>query len=129
MRGCVVVVGREVRKVLVVFEGLEIEVEEDERVGGVVVVEGRAGVEEEEEEGGGRWEARALMTVSMVCSGNSGSHESIQRAVGVKPPCVVVGLRIDLGGWLPRLVVLLCREKDVAFAGILPRAFSDIPRS
>lgn len=32
-------------------------------------------------------------------------------------------------GWLLRLVVLFWREKDGWLAGILPRAFSDIPRS
>lgn len=34
-----------------------------------------------------------------------------------------------VAAWLLRLVVLLCRENEGCPAGILPRAFSDIPRS
>lgn len=55
-----------------------------------------------------------------------GSHESIQCAVGSKPPRF--GDMI-VAAWLLRLVVLFCREKEGCPAGILPRAFSDMPRN
>ena len=79
------------------------------------IVEGRlfGGVEEERR-------------VSTVWSGRVGSQLSIQFAVGSKPP---VGAEKLFAWWLEREVVLFCRENDGVFAGILPRAFSDIPRS
>lgn len=61
----------------------------------------------------------------MVCKGREGSQESIQRAVGSKPE---VGDEM-VAAWLFRLVVLFCRENEGWPAGILPRAFSDMPRS
>ena len=64
-------------------------------------------------------------SVRMVCSGRVGSQESIQWAVGSKPE---VGDEM-VAAWLFRLVVLFCREKEGWPAGILPRAFSDMPRS
>ena len=81
--------------------------------------------------------------VRMVWRGREGSQESIYRsglskrhesqgaerlthcADGVKP---VLMLRAA-AEWLLRLVVLFWREKVVWPAGILPRAFSDIPRT
>ena len=64
-------------------------------------------------------------SVRMVCKGSVGSQESIQRAVGSKPD---VGDEI-VAAWLFRLVVLFCRENEGCPAGILPRAFSDMPRN
>ena len=64
-------------------------------------------------------------SVRMVCNGKVGSQESIQWAVGSKPE---VGDEM-VAAWLFRLVVLFCREKEGWPAGILPRAFSDMPRS
>ena len=63
--------------------------------------------------------------VSIVCNGSVGSQESIQRAVGSKPE---VGDEM-VTAWLFRLVVLFCRENEGWPAGILPRAFSDMPRN
>ena len=61
----------------------------------------------------------------MVCRGKVGSQESIQWAVGLKPD---VGDEM-VAAWLFRLVMLFCRENEGWPAGILPRAFSDIPRN
>ncbi len=61
----------------------------------------------------------------MVCKGRVGSQESIQRAVGSKPE---IGDEM-VAAWLFKLVVLFCRENEGWPAGILPRAFSDIPRN
>lgn len=61
----------------------------------------------------------------MVCKGKVGSQESIQWAVGSKPE---VGNEM-VAAWLFRLVVLFCRENEGWPAGILPRAFSDMPRT
>lgn len=46
-------------------------------------------------------------------------------AVGVKP---FTG-DINAAAWLVRLMTLFCLEKDGCPAGILPLAFSDMPRS
>lgn len=51
--------------------------------------------------------------------------ELTQGTVGVKPVDVPQN-RADMLVWL---VMLFCREKDGRPAGILPRAFSDKPRS
>ena len=63
--------------------------------------------------------------VRMVCKGRVGSQESIQWAVGSKPE---LGDEM-VAAWLFRLVVLFCRENEGWPAGILPRAFSDMPRN
>ena len=60
-----------------------------------------------------------------MCKGSVGSQESIQRAVGSK---LEVGDEM-VAAWLFRLVVLFCRENEGWPAGILPRAFSDMPRN
>jgi len=65
-------------------------------------------------------------TVKMVWSGRVGSQESIQCAVGSKPP--KFGDTI-VAAWLLKLVMLFWRENEGCPAGILPRAFSDMPRS
>ena len=64
-------------------------------------------------------------SVRMVCKGRVGSQESIQWAVGSKSK---VGDEMVVA-WLFRLVVLFCRENEGWPAGILPRAFSDMPRN
>lgn len=64
-------------------------------------------------------------SVRIVCKGSVGSQESIQWAVGSKPE---VGDEM-VAAWLFRLVVLFCRENEGWPAGILPRAFSDMPRN
>ena len=64
-------------------------------------------------------------SVNIVCKGRVGSQESIHWAVGSKPE---VGDEI-VAAWLFRLVVLFCRENEGWPAGILPRAFSDMPRN
>lgn len=62
----------------------------------------------------------------IVWRGRVGSQESIQCAVGSKPP----GFGdIIVAAWLLKLVVLFCRENEGCPAGILPRAFSDMPRN
>ena len=61
----------------------------------------------------------------MVCKGKVGSQESIQCAVGSKPE---EGEEM-VAAWLLRLVMLFCRENEGCPAGILPRAFSDMPRN
>jgi hypothetical protein len=76
----------------------------------------------------GRCGKSALIRVSIVWRGSSGSQESIQNVVGVKPvgPVVRTGDATLLDD---TLVVLFWREKDDEPTGILPRAFSDMPRS
>lgn len=64
--------------------------------------------------------------VSIASRENFARKVLTQAAVGLKPNCV--GEETCAIPWLPRLVVLLCRENE-APAGILPLAFSDIPRS
>lgn len=49
-----------------------------------------------------------------------------QGVVGVNPPAFD---DVTAAIWLLRLVVLFCRENDGWPTGILPLAFSDIPRS
>lgn len=82
-------------------------------------------VEDNEREFGGSWGVSSDMRVRMVWSGSSGCHDSIHSAEGWNdPPLVVV-----TGVKLCRLVMLFCRLNDGVPTGILPRAFSDMPRS
>lgn len=60
----------------------------------------------------------------IVWRGRVGSQLSIQEGVGLKPE---VGDARDTA-WADRLVELFGREKEGWPAGILPRAFSDMPR-
>ena len=90
---------------------------------GFVLVVGE--VEDDEREFGGSWGPSSDMSVRMVWSGSSGCHDSIHSAEGwnVPPLAVATGVR------LCRLVMLFCRLNDGVPTGILPRAFSDMPRS
>jgi hypothetical protein len=65
------------------------------------------------------------MMVRIVWRGRSGSQESIQGVEGVKP----VEVEWITGAREVREVELFWREKEGWPAGILPRAFSDMPRS
>jgi hypothetical protein len=74
---------------------------------------------------GGSWGLSSDMSVRMVCSGSSGCHDSIHSAEGWNDPPLADVTVVRLC----RLVMLFCRLNDGAPTGILPRAFSDMPRS
>jgi len=91
----------------------------------VTVVADEAVLEDDGRELGGSWDPSSAMRVRIVWSGSSGCHDSIHSTEGwnVPPFAVAPGVK------LCRLDMLFCRLKDGAPTGILPRAFSDMPRS